>query len=158
MKIHISKNGQNIGQFELSEVNRMLQSGQISSNDLAWQEGMTDWISIGRLPGVTASTPPIPGTIPPPLRHGSIPGSAGAISNYLVQSILVTLFCCLPLGIVAIINASQVNNKISAGDIAGAMEASQKAKKWCFWSLGIGLGAMLIYFLLAILTAVASSN
>jgi hypothetical protein len=158
MKIHISKNGQNIGQFELSEVNRMLQSGQISSNDLAWQEGMANWIPVGTMPGLNASVPPIPGSNPPPLRHGSIAAAPTSIPNYLVQSILVTLFCCLPLGIVAIINASQVNNKISAGDIAGAMEASQKAKKWCFWSLGIGLGAMLIYFLLAILTAVASSN
>ena len=158
MKIHISKNGQNIGQFELSEVNRMLQSGQISSNDLAWQEGMTDWIPVGRLPGVTASTPPIPGTTPPPLRNGSMPGSAAAIPNYLVQSILVTLFCCLPLGIVAIINASQVNNKIALGDIAGAMEASGKAKKWCWWSFGLFLGMMLIYFLISILAAVISSN
>ncbi len=52
MKIHISKNGQNIGQFELSEINQMLQSGQISSNDLAWQEGMVDWAAVTTIPGV----------------------------------------------------------------------------------------------------------
>ena len=46
MKIHISKNGQNIGQFELSEVNRMLQTGQISSNDLAWHLGMEGWVTL----------------------------------------------------------------------------------------------------------------
>ena len=28
--------------------------------------------------------------------------------NWLVESILVTLFCCLPLGIAGIINASKV--------------------------------------------------
>jgi len=158
MKIHISKNGQNIGQFELSEVNRMLQSGQISSNDLAWQEGMANWIPVGTMPGLNASVPPLPGSNPPPLRHGSIATATTSIPNYLVQSILVTLFCCLPLGIVAIINAAQVNNKISLGDIAGAMESSGKAKKWCWWSFGLSLGLMLIYFLISGLAAVVGSN
>jgi hypothetical protein len=153
MKIHISKNQQNIGQFELSEVNRMLQSGQISTNDLAWQEGMTDWIPIGRFPGVNPSPPPIPGTNPPPLRHASIPGGGTTIPNYLAQSILVTLFCCLPLGIVALIKSSEVNNKIAIGDVSGAIEASQKAKYWCWWSFGLSLGLILIYFLVAIITA-----
>jgi hypothetical protein len=158
MRIHISKNGQNIGQFELAEVNRMLQSGQISPSDLAWQEGMQEWMQVGRFPGAISAAPPIPGTPPPPFRHASIPANSRSIPNYLVQSILVTLFCCLPLGIVAIINAAQVNNKISLGDIAGAMEASGKAKKWCWWSFGLSLGLMLTYFLISILAAVISSN
>ena len=69
------------------------------------------------------------------------------IPNYLVQSILVTLFCCLPFGIVAIINASQVNSKLQVQDRAGALEASEKAKKWCwasFWT-GLGVGALYIF-------------
>jgi hypothetical protein len=41
MKIHISKNGQNIGQFLLVEVNRMLQSGQISADDLGCRNAKT---------------------------------------------------------------------------------------------------------------------
>ena len=39
------------------------------------------------------------------------------IPNYLVHAILCTLFCCLPLGIVAIVYAAQVNTKAAAGDI-----------------------------------------
>lgn len=50
--------------------------------------------------------------------------------NYLVQSILVTLCCCLPLGIVGIIFAAQVNSKWESGDRRGAQEASAKAKQW----------------------------
>ena len=50
------------------------------------------------------------------------------IPNYLVQAILVTIFCCLPLGIVAIIFAAQVNGKVTAGDIAGAQSSSRTAR------------------------------
>ena len=66
------------------------------------------------------------------------------IPNYLVQSILVTLFCCMPLGIPAIVFASQVNGKIAAGDTAGAREASRLAKIWCWWSFGCGLVVVLL--------------
>ena len=62
-----------------------------------------------------------------------------AISNYLAQSIIVTILCCMPLGIPAIVFSSQVNGKIAAGDIQGAMESSRKAKMWCWWSFGVGL-------------------
>ena len=50
------------------------------------------------------------------------------IPNYLIPSILVTIFCCLPLGIVAIIFAAQVNGKVAAGDITGAQSASRTAR------------------------------
>ena len=42
------------------------------------------------------------------------------VNNNMVKAILVTIFCCLPLGIVAIIKASEVNGKLAAGDIEGA--------------------------------------
>ena len=50
------------------------------------------------------------------------------IPNYLIPSILVTIFCCLPLGIAAIIFAAQVNGKVAAGDIAGAQSSSRTAR------------------------------
>lgn len=73
------------------------------------------------------------------------------IPNYLVQAILVTLFCCLPFGIVAIVYAAQVNGKVTAGDYAGAMDSSQKAKTWCWVSFGLGLVVIVIYVLMAII-------
>ena len=78
------------------------------------------------------------------------------IPNYLVQSILVTVFCCIPFGIVAIIKAASVNGKIAAGDIAGAQEASQSAKKWCWISLGIGLTINIIVIVLQVVAAIAA--
>lgn len=78
------------------------------------------------------------------------------IPNYLAQSILVTVLCCLPLGIPAIVYSAQVNGKIQAGDIPGAMESSKKAKMWCWLSFGLGLLGSLIYVLLMALGVVGS--
>lgn len=59
--------------------------------------------------------------------------------NWLVESILATLFCCLPFGIVGIINAAKVNSAFDGGDVAGAMKASADAKKWTRISFIIGI-------------------
>lgn len=68
------------------------------------------------------------------------PGGPGPyVPNYLVQSILVTIFCCLPTGIAAIVFASQVNAKLAAGDISGAQASSANAKKWIMISLIAGI-------------------
>jgi hypothetical protein len=89
-------------------------------------------------------TPPPP---PQPSYGGPGPGApATQVPNYLVQSILVTLCCCLPLGVVAIIFSAQVNSKLAAGDVAGAMDASRKAKLFCWIALGLGIVFMIIWF------------
>jgi len=67
--------------------------------------------------------------------------------NYLVESILVTIFCCQPFGIAGIVFASQVNSKYANGDYEGALKASKDAKKWMKW--GIITGAFV--FILSII-------
>jgi hypothetical protein len=61
------------------------------------------------------------------------------VPNYLVQSILVTLCCCLPFGIVAIVNASKVSSLVQAGNYEAARQASEEAKKWCTIGFVCGL-------------------
>ena len=74
-----------------------------------------------------------------PQAVGAPPAPQAQISNYLIPAIGVTLCCCLPGGIVAIVYAAQVNGKIQAGDLAGAKAASGNAKLWCMISAGVGL-------------------
>ena len=79
------------------------------------------------------------------------------VNNYLVPAILVTLCCCLPGGIVAIVYAAQVNSKLAGGDLSGAMDASRNAKMWCWIAAGAGLLLGIAY---GVLTAIgiAGSN
>jgi hypothetical protein len=68
--------------------------------------------------------------------------------NWLVESILVTLFCCLPFGIVGIINAASVNTKWAQGDYDGAQSASANAGKWTKIGFFIGIAQYVIAFAL----------
>jgi hypothetical protein len=81
-------------------------------------------------------------------------GAGAAVPNYLAQAILVTIFCCVPFGIPAIVFAAQVNGKLAAGDHAGALEASKKAKLWCWISFGAGAAFVVISIVLGIIGAI----
>lgn len=109
--------------------------------------------------------PPPPPATPPTPPYGGGPGYGGPggpgyggmnpggtpPKNWLVESILVTLFCCLPLGVVGIINASSVNTKWAQGDYAGAQEASANAGKFTKIGLFVGLGVGVLYVILMFL-------
>ncbi len=78
--------------------------------------------------------------------------------NYLVWAILSTLFCCLPLGIASIVFAAQVNGKYAAGDLAGAQESSEKAKKFAIWSAIAGVVVIGLYILFVVVAAAGSDS
>ena len=86
------------------------------------------------------------------------PAGMHSVPNHLVWAILMTLFCCLPGGIVALVYASRVDALMSGRQFDAAREASDKARFWCLVSLftpilgfaayllliafGLGLGAL----------------
>lgn len=74
--------------------------------------------------------------------------SSPAVSNNLVWAILSTLFCCIPLGIVSIVQAAKVNGLLAAGDIAGARDAADKAKKWAIYAAVAGIVVFVLYIVL----------
>ncbi|RZL05709.1 MAG: CD225/dispanin family protein [Pedobacter sp.] len=71
--------------------------------------------------------------------------------NWLIESILVTLFCCLPFGIAGIVNAANVNNRYDAGDYAGAVAASEAAGKWTKIGFFISIGLYVLFAILGFL-------
>jgi hypothetical protein len=83
-------------------------------------------------------------------------GGSATVPNYMVPAI-ISIFCCWPLAIPAIIFAAQVNNKVAAGDVAGAQDSSKKAKMFAFIAIGLGVAGMVIYGIMMIL-GVAISN
>src|SRR5262245_2690227 len=136
MQWFYAKNGQQIGPVTLDQLKALVSSGQVAKTDMVWRDGMANWLPAGEVPELAVTVASAAGSAVPPIPTGnyssmassSSPQFAREIPNYLVQSILVTLFCCLPLGIVSIVFAAQVNSKVAAGDYAGAQKASDQAK------------------------------
>lgn len=109
-----------------------------------------------------STPPPPPGSggygAPPPSDGGM---GAAPPDNKLVWSILATIFCCLPFGIVAIIKSAEVNSKWAAGDQEGARQSAADAGKWIKWSVIVGIIAIVVsigFWLLALAGIVASGG
>ena len=83
-------------------------------------------------------------TPPPPT------ATTTSVPNYLVPAI-ISAVCCFPLGIISIVFAAQVNGKVAAGDIAGAMNASKMAKIFSIVLIGLGVLVYGGYFIIWVL-------
>jgi Interferon-induced transmembrane protein len=87
---------------------------------------------------------------PPPYNAPQGVPPTQAPNNNLVLAILVTVLCCLPFGIVSIINAAKVNGLWAQGQYAAAQKASEDAKKWAIWGAIAGVIAIVIYILIGV--------
>lgn len=81
--------------------------------------------------------------------------------NNLVWAILSTVLCCLPLGIVSIIKANQVNTLWAQGQYDAARQSADEAKKWAMWS---AISTVILYviiiviYVIVIVAAVGASS
>lgn len=67
--------------------------------------------------------------------------------NWLTWSILSTLLCCLPFGVVGIVYASKVDSAWYAGRYDEARAAADKAKTFTLISAGVGIAVSVLYFI-----------
>lgn len=144
---------QQIGPVSLQE---LIRAG-ITLDTQIWTSGMSDWQPARNVPQVASLlNPPIPtsGASSPYTNSHQTYTPSGAPSQmstepcpptYLIWSILVTLFCCWPLGIPAIINASQVESAYNKGEIELAKKRSKNALNYLIASAIIGVVASLAY-------------
>jgi hypothetical protein len=72
--------------------------------------------------------------------------------------VIRTLFRCIPFGIPAIVDAAQVETKAKAGDLAGALESSRKARLWCWWAFLPSAVAVGLYVLGAFIAIVVEGG
>jgi len=63
---------------------------------------------------------------------------ASPTRDYLVFSVLATIFCCLPLGLVGIFYAAQTRGALVQGDEEIAQRCSRKARGWIIASVVLG--------------------
>lgn len=148
------------GPFSLDE----LKSKGITPNTKVWCEGMADWLPASQVPDLKdllrLSPPPLGTESRAEYRNDNYLKNNNYNKNkmenstqqppktWLVESILATLFCCLPLGIVGIVNASKVESRFYAGDVNAAQQASAEAKKWTMISFILGLVGIVLYIIL----------
>lgn len=144
--------GKQYGPISADVLRQWIGEGRANAETQVQAEGTSGWAALGQVPEFT----PLFNVPPAAVTAGSLPPGV-KIPNYLVQSILVTLCCCLPLGIVAIVYAAQVNTKVTVGDMAGAQESSKKAKMWCWIAFGLGMLINVIVVGLEIAAGVLSS-
>jgi hypothetical protein len=64
----------------------------------------------------------------------------------MAWAILVTLLCCWPFGIPAIVNAAKVDRLWYSGNHQAAYEAAGSAKKWIIVSVILGVISIAISF------------
>ena len=71
--------------------------------------------------------------------YGTGYGAVPRVPSYMGWAIAVLILCFWPTGIVAVVHASRVNNRLALGDVAGAQESSRKAKTWCWVTFVIAI-------------------
>ncbi|XP_053328393.1 proline rich transmembrane protein 1B isoform X2 [Spea bombifrons] len=73
--------------------------------------------------------------------------------DYMVESVLVMIFCCFLSGIIAVVYSHETRTALSRGDVVQAQEASRKARSLVLFSLLFGVFvsvSWIIYVVVAI--------
>lgn len=138
-----------------------LKARKINRNTLVWHYPREKWIPAYEFPELRDSL----SEDPPPIETASFkestaPGNYGDRKlprTWLVESILVTLFCCMPFGMVGIVNAARVETRYSCGDIEGAIRSSKEAAKWTQIGFWIGVAVVVLYAVVMVF-AIALDN
>lgn len=164
MKYYIVLNGRQAGPFEESQ----LLSMGVNRHTMVWREGMQNWQEAGQLAELAylfnnnnGNGNFQGGQTQQPPRWGQYPGNYSPYNSnvppmpktWLVESILATLFCCLPFGIVGIVYASKVSTSYLTGNYILAQKQSDDAKKWTLISVGVGVITTIIYIILILIDA-----
>ena len=76
--------------------------------------------------------------------QGNVPAKP---NNYLALSIITTVMCCMPLGVVSLIKSTQVDGLYNSGKYQEAEETSKSAKNWAM----AGIISTVVFFVLYIL-------
>ena len=73
---------------------------------------------------------------------------------YLVLSIISTVCCCLPFGIVGIVFSVKINSAMNVGNYEEAAQNAKMAKIWTIVSFVVGLVVGILYFIFGIIVGI----
>lgn len=146
MKFYIAVNGHHEGPFDLEQLN----AHDITPSTLVWNETMTEWTPAGNVPYLVENlfnkqprvTPPPIGQPPHQTSAEYAPGGyygqqavPPCPNSWHVPSILATILCCLPFGVIGIVYASKVNSLYFAGKYDEAVRNANIARNWTIASI-----------------------
>lgn len=155
MKYYMVINGQQAGPYEESE---LLGQG-LTRSTLVWREGWSQWTAAGEVPELKylfgAVPPPVAPQYPPQQPVSYVPDMP---KTWLTQAILVTIFLCVPFGIVGIVKASHVGRLYARGDYQAAEEYSKAAGKWVKLGFWIGLAVWIIYVIYLVVLLIVGTG
>ena len=80
------------------------------------------------------------------------------VDNYLVWSILVTVLCCIPAGIWAIIESKKVDELSNAGRYDEAVQQSQKVKKIVTITAIVMAIIEILYIVIAVIGGIGAAS
>jgi hypothetical protein len=169
--------GRQVGPIPFSELVKLAENGVIQSWTQVWSPGMESWKPAGEVEGVVptplgppaevqpsglgggegANAAPLPTVPPRQYATRSRFESLEPVNTHLMKSILATLLCCLPLGIVAIIKSAQARTKVEDGQLEEARRLAREADNWGNWSIILGLAGSVIYFAIMFMTGALTS-
>lgn len=135
---YLDENQQQKGPIPLTD---FMRTG-ITKHTLLWKNGMPGWQAAGNIPELAlyfqTTTPPPPAPEPGASAQTEKPQNAPSDrqkpNTFLIWSILTTVLCCLPLGIVAIIFSVKADSEWSAGRYEESLRAAERAKVCCIVS------------------------
>ncbi|XP_026545036.1 proline rich transmembrane protein 1B isoform X1 [Notechis scutatus] len=105
------------------------------------------------------SQPPHVFSSPCPYSIGAWPGESPLVGDqrlppkdYMMESVLVTIFCCLFTGLIALVYSHETRAALKRGDLIQATRASYKAHSLILFSLFFGLFVSLSWIIYVVVT------
>ena len=152
---YIDLNQNKIGPLSIEE----MKVKNIFPETYVWKNGMADWVQAKDMPEMAE----VLGNKPPQFTHADNTFNNQQQAQQrplcpptnLVWGILVTVLCCMPLGIVSIIKAAEVERYYYTGFYDEALRASNSAKNWALAGAIITLVFLFLYFILLMIGVAA---
>ncbi len=144
--------GNNYVAQDLATLQQWVREGRVLADTIVWVEMENVQKPARQVTGLVFAEPHQPNFSQPPgygqgtyLRQNSPPPP-----NHLVWAILATILCCMPLGVVSLIFAAQVDSLHASGETEKALNASNKAKTWAIVSVCSGFVVSILYIVLMV--------
>lgn len=89
--------------------------------------------------------PPVAPSVTPSVTPSNAQNTKVCPETHLAKAIVLTILCCWPFGIPAIVNAAAVTSEFASGNYEAALQKSENAKKWCNYTIIAGVVFWVIY-------------